>query len=415
MTEKVRIPQIRFKGFTAPWEQCKLNEIADIIGGGTPSTQTSEFWDGDIDWYAPAEMEGKIYANGSERKITKLGLQKSSAKLLPAYKTILFTSRAGIGKMAILQRVGATNQGFQSLVLKDEYNPYFIYSMGSKIKTKAETIASGSTFLEVSGRMLGNIEISCPKENEQIKIGKYFNKLDNLITLHQRKHDKLVNVKKSLLEKMFPSDGEKVPKIRFKGFTDPWEQCKVGEVSSLRGRIGFRGYTREDLVNSHEGAITFSPSDIDDEGHLSLSNNDYISFEKYEESPEIKVKVGDILFTKTASIGKVAFVKELQEKATINPQFALISPNRKINNYFQFLSMRLKPFMKKVWDITGGSSIPTMSQEKLKELSFHVPLLEEQKNISDLFSNLDNLITLHQSKLEKLKNIKKSLLEKMFV
>ena len=181
-------------------------------------------------------------------------------------------------------------------------------------------------------------------------------------------------------------------------FSISWEQCKVGEVSSLRGRIGFRGYTREDLVNSHEGAITFSPSDIDDEGHLSLSNNDYISFEKYEESPEIKVKVGDILFTKTASIGKVAFVKELQEKATINPQFALISPNRKINNYFQFLSMRLKPFMKKVWDITGGSSIPTMSQEKLKELSFHVPLLEEQKNISDLFSNLDNLITLHQRK-----------------
>ena len=171
---------------TTTWEQCKLNKIADIIGGGTPSTQTSEFWDGDIDWYAPAEMEGKIYANGSERKITKLGLQKSSAKLLPAYKTILFTSRAGIGKMAILQRVGATNQGFQSLVLKDEYNPYFIYSMGSKIKTKAETIASGSTFLEISGRMLGNIEISCPKENEQIKIGKYFNKLDNLITLHLR-------------------------------------------------------------------------------------------------------------------------------------------------------------------------------------------------------------------------------------
>jgi len=203
MTEKVRIPQIRFKGFTAPWEQCKLNQIADIIGGGTPSTQTSEFWDGDIDWYAPAEMEGKIYANGSERKITKLGLQKSSAKLLPAYKTILFTSRAGIGKMAILQRVGATNQGFQSLVLKDEYNPYFIYSMGSKIKTKAETIASGSTFLEISGRMLGNIEISCPKENEQIKIGKYFNKLDNLITLHQSKLEKLKNIKKSLLEKMF--------------------------------------------------------------------------------------------------------------------------------------------------------------------------------------------------------------------
>lgn len=130
-------------------------------------------------------MEGKIYANGSERKITKLGLQKSSAKLLPANKTILFTSRAGIGKMAILQRIGATNQGFQSLVLNDKFNPYFIYSMGSKIKAKAENIASGSTFLEISGRVLGGVEISYPKENEQIKVGTIFELLDNLITLHQ--------------------------------------------------------------------------------------------------------------------------------------------------------------------------------------------------------------------------------------
>lgn len=169
------------------WEQRKLGEIADIIGGGTPSTNISEYWDGDIDWYAPAEMEGQRYAVGSTRKITELGLQKSSARILPADKTVLFTSRAGIGKMAILQHSAATNQGFQSLVLRDGYNPYFVYSMGDQIKEKAESVASGSTFLEISGRMLGSLEIMVPSLPEQDQIADCFRQLDNLITLHQRK------------------------------------------------------------------------------------------------------------------------------------------------------------------------------------------------------------------------------------
>ena len=197
------IPEIRFKGFTDAWEQRKLGEIANIVGGGTPSTSISEYWNGDIDWYAPAEMEGKRYANGSAKKITKLGLQNCSAQILPAGRTILFTSRAGIGKMAILKRPGSTNQGFQSLVLNQEINPYFIYSLCDEIKEKAESVAAGSTFLEISGKALGNIEILMPKELEQNKVSNYFLKLDNLITLHQRKLEKLQNIKKACLEKMF--------------------------------------------------------------------------------------------------------------------------------------------------------------------------------------------------------------------
>ncbi|MEA4896548.1 MAG: restriction endonuclease subunit S, partial [Oscillospiraceae bacterium] len=197
------VPELRFKGFTAAWEQRKLGEIADIIGGGTPSTNISEYWDGDIDWYAPAEMEGQRYAVGSVRKITDLGLQKSSARILPAGRTVLFTSRAGIGKIAILQHSAATNQGFQSLVLRDGYNPYFVYSMGDQIKKKAESVASGSTFLEISGRILGSLEIMVPSLPEQGQIADYFRHLDDLITLHQRKLEKLKNLKKALLEKMF--------------------------------------------------------------------------------------------------------------------------------------------------------------------------------------------------------------------
>ena len=116
-----------------------------------------------------------------------------------------------------------------------------------------------------------------------------------------------------------------------------WEQRKLGETVSLRGRIGFRGYTQADLVEAGNGAITFSPADIDDAGNVSLTGNKYISWAKYEESPEIKVRVGDIFFTKTASIGKVGFVRELKEKATINPQFALMSPTGGTDGYFTLI------------------------------------------------------------------------------
>lgn len=206
----------------------------------------------------------------------------------------------------------------------------------------------------------------------------------------------------------------KVPNIRFKGFTDDWEQRKLGEVVSLRGRIGFRGYKESDLVAPGDGAITFSPADIDEMGNVSTENNKYLSWTKYDESPEIQIDVGDILFTKTASIGKIGYIKDLKEKATINPQFALLTPKENSNGYFTFLSVRSVSFMKQVRGITGGSSVPTMSQEKLKELVFMSPSLGEQQKIGEYFSNLDHLITLHQRKCEQTKELKKFMLQKMF-
>ena len=134
-------------------------------------------------------MEGKRYATRSERRISTAGLNNCSAKILPAGKTILFTSRAGIGKVAILQHDAATNQGFQSLVLHDGTSVYFIFSMGDALKKKAESIASGSTFLEISGKMLGNINILLPSYQEQELIANFFCKLDDLITLHQREYN----------------------------------------------------------------------------------------------------------------------------------------------------------------------------------------------------------------------------------
>ena len=198
------VPEIRFKGFTEAWEQRKLGEMADIIGGGTPSTGVSEYWDGDIDWYAPAEIADKIFVNSSQRKITVAGFDHSSAKMLPE-GTVLFTSRAGIGKTAILKRKGCTNQGFQSIVPhKDVLDSYFIFSRTEELKEYGETIGAGSTFVEVSGKQMAEMELMMPPTmDEQRQIGVYFHHLDNLITLHQRKLEKLKNLKKACLEKMF--------------------------------------------------------------------------------------------------------------------------------------------------------------------------------------------------------------------
>ena len=169
------------------WEQRKLGELAEIVGGGTPSTSVNSYWDGDIDWYAPAEIGEQIYLESSQRKITEEGLNKSSAKILPI-GTVLFTSRAGIGKTAILQKEGCTNQGFQSIVPnKEKLDSYFIFTRSEELKRYGETVGAGSTFVEVSGKQMANMELMMPKTTpEQQQIGEFFANLDNLITLHRR-------------------------------------------------------------------------------------------------------------------------------------------------------------------------------------------------------------------------------------
>ena len=408
-------PKIRFKGFEDDWEQRKLGDIAgNVYGGGTPKTNVDEYWNGDIPWIQSSNVqEDQLFNVEISKKITNTGLEKSAAKLIPA-NSIAVVTHVGVGKLVYMPFSYATSQDFISLSDLKTDEKFMCYSLYQRLQ-KDIYIVQGSAIKGITKEDLLTKQIMIPCKAEQEKIGNYFQSLDHLITLHQRKCDETKQLKKFMLQKMFPKNGEKNPEIRFEGFTDDWEQRKLGEMVSLRGRIGFRGYTQNDLVGEGDGAITFSPADIDNDGNVSLEGNKYLTWEKYEESPEIKVQIGDILFTKTASIGKVGYVRELKEKATINPQFALLTPNEKANGYFTFLSVRNNVFMKQVRSITGGSSVPTMSQEKLKELTFMTPSLEEQKKIGEYFEKLDYLITLHQRKCEKLKELKKYMLQNMFV
>lgn len=197
------VPEIRLDGFEGEWEEKKLGEIVDIVGGGTPDTNVKEYWNGEINWFSPTEVGNSIYLDTSEKRISELGLQKSSAKILPANRTILFTSRAGIGSVGIITKDSTTNQGFQSLVIKEGIDIYFLFSYSSEITRYALKHSAGSTFLEISGKELGKMDIIIPTYEEQQAIGSYFSNLDQFITSYQDKITQLEILKKKLLQDMF--------------------------------------------------------------------------------------------------------------------------------------------------------------------------------------------------------------------
>ncbi len=205
--QKIFSQELRFKdenGEEYPeWEEKQLGEVAEIIGGGPPSTKNKLYWNGEINWFSPIEIGNKTYVYSSQKKITEEGLRKSSAKILPV-GTILFTSRAGIGKTAILAKESTTNQGFQSIVpRKGVLDSYYVYTISNILKILAEKVSAGSTFSEISKKQMEQLNLNIPMIKEQKNISKFFSKFDNLIEIQERKLKLLKQQKQGLLQKMF--------------------------------------------------------------------------------------------------------------------------------------------------------------------------------------------------------------------
>ena len=406
MQDNEKKPALRFKGFTDPWEQRKLGEVADIVGGGTPSTSNPNYWDGDIDWYAPAEIAGQIYFDSSQRKITEQGYENSSAKMLPP-GTVLFTSRAGIGKTAILSKKGCTNQGFQSIVPhNDELDSYFVFSRTDELKQYGELVGAGSTFVEVSGKQMAAMNLKMPTTiEEQQTIGRFFKQLDTLITLHQRKYEKLVNIKKSMLDKMFPQNGASVPEIRFKGFTDPWEQRKFGEVVDKY----------EDPVETpHDGYYRLGIR-----SHAKGTFHSYVEKgHELETAQMYRVAAGNFIVNITFGWEHaVAITNESDAGKLVSHRFPQYSfHDDMLPEFFKYV-IADEDFRHWLWLASPGGAgrNRVLKLDEMLNYEMVLPSKEEQQRIAAIFRNLDTLITLHQRKLEKLQNIKKSCLEKMFV
>ena len=388
------------------WEQRKLGELAEIVGGGTPSTGMDSYWDGDIDWYAPAEIGEQIYLESSQRKITEEGLNKSSAKILPI-GTVLFTSRAGIGKTAILLKEGCTNQGFQSIVPnKEKLDSYFIFTRSEELKEYGEKVGAGSTFVEVSGKQMANMDLMMPKTmSEQQQIGEYFQTIDHLITLHQRKCEETKKLKKFMLQKMFPQKGEKVPKIRFDGFTDDWEQRKFG-----------------DLVEKYEDPVK-TPT----EGYMRLGIRSHAkgTFHSYvEKGKELETakmfRVAADKFIVNITFGwehAVAITDEDDAGKLVSHRFPQYSFNNGIlPKFFRYLILDEKFKHHLELSSPGGAGRNrVLKLSDMLEYKMNFPCEEEQRKIAVYFDDLDHLITLHQRKCEELQNIKKFMLQNMFV
>lgn len=409
MTEQTNVfPKKRFNEFkhAQAWKQRTLGEVATIVGGGTPSTSNKEYWNGDINWYSPVEIGEQIYVDSSQKKITELGLQKSSAKILPV-GTILFTSRAGIGNTAILAVESATNQGFQSIVPhKNQLDPYFIYSRTHELKQYGEINGAGSTFVEVSGKQMAKMPILIPTLEEQRKIGLFFKHLDDLITIQQRKLQKTKSLKVAYLSEMFPAEGELSPKRRCTGFTQDWVQCKwINSVNISTDMV-------DPKSGKYDGLLHIGPGNIE-----SFSGQLYNNVRTVKEDNLISGKFhfhkGDIIYGKiNPQLGKYIYAPF---EGLSSADAYVLNAKDGFDQTFLFALIQTQHFFKYSVSVSMRSGMPKINRDELNEFEFKVPNLHEQKRIGELFLQLDALISLQQRKLEKLQNLKKAYLHEMFV
>ena len=376
---------------TPTWEQRKISELAEkTYGGGTPTTSNEAFWNGNIPWIQSSDIvDGKLMGVEPRKYITQTGLNNSATQLVPK-DSIAIITRVGVGKLAYMPFSYSTSQDFLSLS-KLNTEPFFtVYACYKKLQSELNTV-QGTSIKGITKDELLAKTISVPVYSEQKQIGSFFAQLDTLITLHQRKYEKLVNIKKSMLDKMFPPNGASVPEIRFKGFTDPWEQRKLEEYLEVSSQKNFEGiYTKEDVLSvSGDFGIV---NQIEFQGR---------SFAGASVANYGVVETGDIVYTKSplksnpygiikANKGKNGIVSTLyavyKPKQSVNPEFVQIyfEQDARMNNY-------MHPLVNK-----GAKNDMKVSAENALKGQIVFPDIKEQRTISEFFRNLETLITLHQ-------------------
>ena len=401
-------PVIRFQGFTDAWEQRKLGDISDSYSGGTPTVGETEYYGGDIPFIRSAE----INSDSTELFLTTEGLNNSSAKMVKKGDILYALYGATSGETGLAQIDGAINQAILDIKPHEGYVASFImYWLRKSKKNIIGTFLQGGQG-NLSGNIVTSLMIDCPNYEEQKKIGKLLMSLDNLITLHQRKYEKLITVKKSMLDKMFPRDGSNNPEIRFIGFTDPWEQCKLNSLMNFSN--GFNGSS--DLYGG--GVPYISVMDI--------LNNDLITYECIRGKVDIDEKTlsrfsvdyGDVLFQRSSENVEDAGSSNVYiGKKTVAFGGFVIRGKKQVDYDVCFMKNMLdsKAVRNQITSKAQGAQHINVSQETLSDVIVFMPSIAEQRSIGQLFFNISKSITLHQLKLEKLKNIKQSLLQNMFV
>lgn len=395
-------PEIRLKGFDGEWKPDIIGNIANVVGGGTPSTSITNYWNGGIQWFTPSEVGKSRYVSCSERNISKEGLDNSSAKIIPA-NSILLSSRATVGEASINTCKCCTNQGFQSLIPKN-VDLDFLYTLIATIKRDIVRESSGSTFLEISANKVRNLSVTIPNLIEQKALGVYFKSLDSMIQGVTKKIASLKQMKQACLVSMFPQAGETTPRVRFKGFKGEWERKSFGDLY-------YQNVVKNDL--------SFGTDKIISVANMFFKTNSYISDQNYLRTYNI-FRLGDIAFegNKSKNFAHGRFVENTIGDGIVSHVFDVFSPKSDKHdlNYWKYAINNERIMGRILVRCTKASTMMTnlVAKDFLKEYIL-VPSYEEQIKIGSFFSSLDAQISLQEQRLEKLKQIKSACLDKMFV
>ena len=407
MQDNEKKPALRFKGFTDPWEQRKLGEIAvfskgvgysknDLCEEGTPiilygrlytKYETCIF---DVDTFVK-EKAGSVYSKGGEVIVPASG---ETAEDISIASVVVKPGILLGGDLNIVSPTAEYDSAFLALTISSGATHKYLSSL-----------AQGKSVVHLHNSDIQSVSAKFPTKREQEKIHLIFGKIDTLITLHQRKYEKLVNIKKSMLDKMFPQNGASVPEIRFKGFTDPWEQRKFSDITFPAGEKNRDNLPLESYSITNEHG--FIPQDEKFENGGTMREADkgmyyIVSPNSFAYNPA-RINVGSIGYQNT---GKDVIVSSLYE---------VFKTSDDVDDRLLWHWFKSPDFQKLIFQLQEGGVRLYFYYDKLCMGTVSLPSLEEQRKIGQFFDSLDTLITLHQRKLEKLQNIKKSCLEKMFV
>ena len=386
-------PKIRFKGYNEDWEQRKLSDVVDSVDTG----------------------KSKFDKEGSSGEYPILG-STSVIGYDAEYDyegDFILTARVGANAGSLYRHAGKVKISDNTVFIQASQNIEFLYQLLIRFDIKRLSFGTGQPLVKASE--LKRLELMMPTDmEEQMRIGVYFKNLDHLITLHQHKCDEMKKLKKYMLQKMFPQNGKKVPEIRFDGFTNDWEQRKLGDIAEVTKLAGFE-FT-EHVVYSDAGNIIALRGLNIKNGQLILDDVKYIDGSNFSKLNRSKLFIDDIMLTYVGTVGEVAIIKE-NNRFYLAPNVSRIRVQSNDSPKFISHYMRTDNFKNKViFPLIATSSQPALSMENIRKFMINMPKnRDEQDCLAEYFDHLDHLITLHQHKCDELQNLKKYMLQNMFV
>ena len=381
------------------WKECKLSEIMDLIGGGTPKTSNPDYWGGDIPWISVKDFNGeRRYVGDTEKKITKLGLENSSTKIL-SKGDIIISARGTVGELAIIPSDMAFNQSCYGLRAKDFVDSCFLYYLLKQSVNILKHNTHGSVFDTITRETFENISVKLPPLPTQQKIAAILSSLDDKIELNNKINTNLEQQIEALLLN-YLSKRETT-------------SVKLGDYLYIKGRIGWKGLKKNEYLSESNYRIingeTLTKSGID------WNKAGYISEERYTESPEIMLQIGDILLSKDGTIGKIGYVDELELPTSVASGIFVIRNNNPsvISTTFIYYLLKSKLFDSFIIARTEGSVIPHLYQKDFMDFEFPLPSPELMTKFEQTTSPMFNQIINNLKENKKLNSLRDSLLPKL--